>query len=821
MITVLVLFLTAFFYFAVGMFVFSNDWENMLKKRFFYLCLIIFGWSMITGAMNIVSDPVQANSMRILATPFWSFIHPFFLYFIFHLSGREEILNTRFRKFLFYMPAVICILVYGILYTPAPEMLTRESYGWAAELWKGKGFIYDHYLDIMYLLTFSISFYFLAMTYRRAMMERERKASRNLMIGIFVSLLLGGVMDLLLPQLVDIPLLRLGPVYMFPAILSAFYSIVRYNYMDINPRNVLIKILQTMEEGLILTEGDGQITYVNREAMRLLDRYRELEHMRIEDVLPEAAGSPKDRFMDLETTVVRPDQREVPVYVSKSTLRDEWDDVLGVVFVFRDMTAIRDAHNELRKMNENLEQMVSERTLKLQEMNDHLKEVLDNRRAMQSTINRLSNYDLLTNLPNRNLLVNELTKWISEQAQSNGNLAVLYFDINRFRLVNESLGHSAGDKVLADVAMRLKKIFSMDELIARMGADEFVVVIRDYRDMEEVDSVIAKVKGIFEEEFSVLEKSIFCRTSMGIALYPNDAEDAEGLLKSADMAMHKAKDTDYSAHRYVSNEMKEEVKRDFRIRNDLVDGLRNGDLELYYQPQVDCTTGLIIGNEALIRWNHKELGFLSPGIFIPIAERYGLMSDLDDFVMMEAARQNKAWADAGILYERVSVNLSPKLFMSDDLIDKVKYVLEETGLSPSLYELELTEGVLLGDIDKTIAIIEKLHNMGVRISIDDFGTEYSSLNYLKMLPVDRLKIAKPFVDGIQNNTVDEAIIDAIVVLANKIGMELIAEGVEEHNQMIYLRDKGCRQIQGYYYYKPMSVKDLEEQGVFAINEYKR
>lgn len=821
MITVLVLFFAAFFYLVVGMVVYSNDWDNMLKKRFFYLCLIAFGWSTITGAMNIVSDPVQANSMRILATPFWSLLHPFFLYFIFHLSGKEEFLQTRLRKFLFYLPAVICIAVYAVIYMPAPELLARESYGWATGLWKNQGFIYDHYLDIMYLFSFSVSLYLLIASHRRATMERERKASRNMIGGIFVSLLFGGVMDLFLPHLVDVPLARLGPIYLFPAIMTAFYSIVRYNYMDINPRNVLIKILQTMEEGLILTEGDGKITYVNREAMRLLDRYRELENMNIADVMPEVAGSKKDRFMDLEATVQRPDRKEIPVYVSKSTLRDEWDDVLGVVFVFRDMTAIRDAHNELRQMNENLEKMVSERTAKLQEMNDHLKEVLDNRRAMQSTINRLSNYDLLTNLPNRILMVNELTKWIAEQEKVRGNLAVIYFDINRFRLVNESLGHSAGDKVLSDIALRLKKIFALNELIARMGADEFVVVIRNYRSMEEVDGVVAKIMGIFEEEFLVMEKTILCRTSIGIALYPGDATDAEGLLKSADMAMHKAKEFDYSTHRYVSNDMKEEVKRDFRIRNDLVDGLKNGDLELYYQPQVDCTTGLIVGNEALIRWNHKELGFLSPGIFIPIAERYGLMHELDDFVMFEAARQNKAWVDAGLLEERVSVNLSPKLFMSDSLLDKVQEVLSKTGLSPSLYELELTEGVLLGDIEKTIMIIEKLHKMGVRISIDDFGTEYSSLNYLKMLPVDRLKIAKPFVDGIQSNNVDEAIIDAIVVLAKKIGMELIAEGVEEHNQMMYLRDKGCHQIQGYYYYKPMSVKDLEEQGVFAINGYKR
>lgn len=817
----LLLFSISLYYLIVATSVVIDDKDNYLKYLFHRVCIFAFGWTILIFFVNISGTKEEAHIFRVLTIPTYSLLYPSFLHFVLELTGRKKYVDTNLKKFLLYLPWLFSIVIYGLIYPYTPEMNVKGRFGWHFVEYHDKGLFYDGYFIVVFATYILYSIYCLIKYTLKIEVERERRAARNVLVGIVFSGTIGVISDYILPRILNDPMPRLGAILLFPAVALSHYSILRYDFMEMNLQNVLAKVLQTVDEAIILVDKDNLIVYSNMCSKKFMPENTSVIGQNIYEILDLKEFDKRKEITDQETTLSNNKGEMISIFLSKSTLRDEWDDIIGIVYVFRDISMIKKAHSDLQLLNEELESRIDERTKELNELNNNLRNELEAREKMQNKIDRLSYYDSLTNLPNRVLLINELDASIKDNRGIEKNIALLYFDIDRFKLINETLGNSIGDSVLIEVAHRLERAFNKKYLVARMGADEYVVIVKEFSDMKVVEDAISKIKAIFNQNFKIQGKDVSLNVSIGVAIYPIDAKNAESLLKNADLAMHKAKELPENSHRFVSIDMKHEIKKDFRIRNDLKEGLKNGDLELYYQPQVDSQSGYIIGNEALIRWNHKEMGFMSPGVFIPVAEKYGLMNELDDFVMDQAIKQNKMWQDKGILKAPVSINLSPKQFMSDLLVEKVQDSLEKYGMEPKFIEIELTESVLLGDISKTISIITDLNKLGVKISIDDFGTEYSSLNYLKMLPANRLKIAKAFIDGINKNVTDEAIIDSIVVLTDKIGIDLIAEGVEEYEQMLYLRNKGCTAIQGFYYYKPMSVSEIEEQSIFEINSYKR
>jgi diguanylate cyclase (GGDEF)-like protein len=426
-------------------------------------------------------------------------------------------------------------------------------------------------------------------------------------------------------------------------------------------------------------------------------------------------------------------------------------------------------------------------------------------------------YDSLTRLPSRNYLFQKLYEFID--TNSDFRFALLFLDLDRFKTVNDSLGHTAGDQLLAMVAERLNSCIADGGLVARLGGDEFAILLTTYAQVEEVESKANQILHELSEPFIIDGKELFCTVSIGISVYPTNGHSAEMLIQHAESAMYLAKDQGRNQFQFYTPQLRESAAERMELENSLRRAMGKNEFYLLYQPKVDIKTNQIIGMEALLRWNHGKKGLISPSKFIPVAEETGLIVPIGDWVLRHACAQNKAWQDAGFKPLCVAVNLSARQFQRQNLPSVVRKILDETGLEPQWLELEVTESILMQNIDKTVATLHELKAMGVRISIDDFGTGYSSLNYLKRFPIDTLKIDQSFVRDIANDPDDAAIVTAVISLAHTMKLKVIAEGVETIDQLEFLRHKNCDKMQGYFYSKPLVVDaftDLlrRESGVY-------
>ncbi|MGE5514293.1 MAG: putative bifunctional diguanylate cyclase/phosphodiesterase [Bacteroidota bacterium] len=416
-----------------------------------------------------------------------------------------------------------------------------------------------------------------------------------------------------------------------------------------------------------------------------------------------------------------------------------------------------------------------------------------------------ASHDTLTKLANRHTVMESLGDAIVRAELGGHRLAALFLDVNRFKDVNDSFGHAAGDDLLRQVARRLKGCVRASDIIGRLGGDEFVVVLPNIQDPSGAVACVEKILYAFSEPFSVAERDLYCSTSIGVALYPDDADTAEQLLSSADAAMYhcKAGGRTYS---FYDHDMNRQAVERVNLENDLRHAIAERQFRLHYQPKLDARTRRIVGAEALIRWSHPERGAVSPALFIPVAERAGLVGAIGDWALSEACYQMKLWREQGLDFGCVSVNLSPAQFHDAGLKEKVERALALNGLDPSALELEITETMMATEVDRAIAILTQLGSMGVRMSIDDFGTGYSSLAYLKLFPVDTLKIDRAFVMELPGNGMDGAIVASIVALATNLGFDVIAEGVETREQADYLLSKGVTAMQGYLFSPPVDAE---------------
>ncbi|WP_321800133.1 EAL domain-containing protein [Caballeronia sp. J97] len=434
----------------------------------------------------------------------------------------------------------------------------------------------------------------------------------------------------------------------------------------------------------------------------------------------------------------------------------------------------------------------------------------------QEELEYQANYDTLTRLPNRNLLKDRLQHAIETARRRETKIAVVFMDLDGFKNVNDSLGHSVGDRLLAVIAERLARSARSSDTVARHGGDEFVVVLPDLTDEAGLIAWMERTRAAISEPVWLDDTELYVGCSMGASLYPQDGDDAETVMKKADIAMYRAKDMGRNTYQFYQPEMNASVGARMNLERRLRRALRDGEFLLHYQPQVDMTTRQIVGIEALVRWHDPEQGLVSPASFIPVAEESGLIGPLSEWVLREACRQNKAWQDAGLPPARVSVNLSARHFQQRDIARLVTSVLEETGLAPRYLELELTESAIMRNAEEAITMLSELSALGIGIAIDDFGTGYSSLSYLKRFPVHRLKIDRSFVADIGSSGDDETITSAIIALAHSLELQVIAEGVETHAQHDFLRERDCDEMQGYLFSRPMpheAIPGLLQQGV--------
>lgn len=446
----------------------------------------------------------------------------------------------------------------------------------------------------------------------------------------------------------------------------------------------------------------------------------------------------------------------------------------------------------------------------------------------EEKIKLLAYYDSLTKLPNRLLFMDRLKHEIDIAKRSKISMAVFFLDLDEFKKINDTFGHAAGDELLVEVSQRLQKHLRKSDTIgrpgevisfvhplarehfARLGGDEFTLIIPNLSDNKFSTTVAEKVVKLFKEPFHIAGKEMYISTSIGIAIYPDSGHDVETLLKNADTAMYNAKNMGKNTFRYYSPSMNSKAMERINLENKMRRAIQNEEFLLHYQPLYEIQTGRLAGAEALIRWNSKEMGMVSPADFIPLAEETGMIIPIGKWVIRTACAQARKWHIQGFDDLRIDINLSPRQFYDASLVDKIKSTLETTGIDPGLVELEITESAMMHDSDKMLHILNRLKETGLKISLDDFGTGYSSLTYLKKFPIDTLKIDQSFIRGADLKGDDGAIISAIIAMCHQLKIKVVGEGVETEESLNFLKEKKCHLAQGYFFSRPLPVHDFQK-----------
>jgi diguanylate cyclase (GGDEF)-like protein/PAS domain S-box-containing protein len=429
----------------------------------------------------------------------------------------------------------------------------------------------------------------------------------------------------------------------------------------------------------------------------------------------------------------------------------------------------------------------------------------------QQAIEHQATHDNLTGLANRTLLHDRISQAIAFARRSSRSVAVMLLDLDHFKHVNDAYGHSAGDDLLKEVAARLRLCVRESDTVARLGGDEFVIVLADLVQPEDVEGIAAKITDALARPIGIGEREAYVGASIGISIYPRDGEHGEILLRNADMAMYRVKEHGRNSVRLFSPEMATMAIERFDMEGALRRAMERNELLLHYQPKIDLATRRIVGAEALVRWQHPQIGLVHPNEFIPLAEETGLVVPLGAWVMKEAMRQHMAWRAAGLPPIKLSINLSARQFRLENLPDLVEAALKETGASAEAFIFELTESMVMQDAERALSVMHALKQLGIALSLDDFGTGYSSLSYLRRFPIDEVKIDRSFVRDLHHDPDDAAIAAAVVALAHSLGLRVVAEGVELEAQVTVLEKLGCGEVQGFFFGRPLAVEDFEER----------
>lgn len=545
--------------------------------------------------------------------------------------------------------------------------------------------------------------------------------------------------------------------------------------------------LNSIGDAVISTDVAGNVTYLNVVAERMTgwsqaeskgqpftDVFRIVDGVTRETLrnpMEFAIQENKPVGLSMDSVLIRRDGVEASIEDSAAPIRDRGGHVTGAVIVFHDVSAAR---------------------------------------SMVLKMSHLAQHDYLTDLPNRLLLNDRLTQAISLARRSRKQLAVLFLDVDRFKNINDSLGHLIGDKLLQSVSRRLTTCMRGSDTVSRQGGDEFVVLLADVEHAEAAGYSASKILAALAEKHCIAEHDLHVTLSIGISVFPGDGEDAETLLKNADAAMYHAKENGRNNYQFFKQDMNDRAVERHSLEGSLRQALARQEFVLHYQPKVNLETGEITGAEALIRWLHPVRGLLFPKQFVPIAEDSGLIVPIGQWMLREACRQAQAWQNAGLRPTPIAVNISAVEFRREDFLADIRDILSDTGLDSRYLEIELTESVLVQDVESTMAVLHGLKALGVQLAIDDFGTGYSSLSYLRQFPIDTLKIDQSFVRDIAAGNGDATIVSAVIGLGNNLKLRVIAEGMETRKQLTFLQAEHCEEGQGFYFSPPVDAGAFAE-----------
>ena len=585
------------------------------------------------------------------------------------------------------------------------------------------------------------------------------------------------------------------------------------------------KLLRASADGILITDATHNIMVVNETFCNFFRRQRhEIIETNIFSLLEQLYSEWPARWTEMvnrvhcETSCCNVEfklitqMREMRCFsVNASVLEQVANEDAGVIIsIWREVTEFKKTAEELKTLNRYLEQRVATRTAALITKNVELQSEIAARKQVEEKVEHVTLHDTLTALPNRVLFGDRLCLALAQVRRTEKMAAVICLNLDRFKIVNETLGHNQGDLLLQGVAGRLKGCVREDDTIARLGGDEFAIVLSGLTHVDHVHTLANKILIAMKQPYIINEHELYVKTSMGISLYPNDGDNAEILLKNADIAMHHMREHGGNNYTFYVSAMYSKSFAAMILERDIHRALERKEFVVYYQPQVNVDKCQIVGMEALVRWQHPHRGLISPVEFLPFAEETRMITSIDEMVLHTVCLQNKAWMDKGFNPVPVAVNLSAHTFQQNNLIEMITSVLKETGMPPHLLELEITEGAAMQNLELTIYNLHKLRALGIQIALDDFGTGFSSLFYLKKFPINRLKISQHFVRDLTTDQNDKMIVGAVIALAHSLKFGVIAEGVETNEQLDFLKQQHCTDIQGYLFHKPLSMAMFEE-----------
>jgi diguanylate cyclase len=801
--------------FLLGLYVFRANRHACANRIFLLMCVTLCFWGL--GYTFTISAPSAAAAMhwRAFSALGWCFFYSVFVWFAISFTEPKGWLTHPAVSYAIHLPGLIFFLYNVAL---PPDHFTHTEWGWVY-LYKEE--VAWQAAFIAYYTTYAMTAFWLIYRWgRRADNIRAQKQAQIIVRTMLSVYVLAVPFDTYLP-LFGYPVLPMAILLSTIFVAGISYAIMRYKLLTLNFDTAADQILQRMIDPVLLVGTDTVIREVNASFVELTGFHerelvgRQLSHILTGQTSAEIAWmlSPKSKGKKTEVllaTIIP--AVTVPCLLSYKILQDEFGADLGLIVLLHDIGERKRYEERLKQANDELEIKVRERTAELAQSNLSLQQEVLDRAAAEMQAVYAANFDMLTGLPNRRQFCDTANKAIENAEVFGDSLAIVFFDLDNFKTLNDSFGHSHGDLALEKVARRLRSIIGANERLSRIGGDEFLLLIEGFNQKEFRAVVLQKVayfKQLFEKPFSINGRESFLSVSMGVAFYPEDGRDADTLIKNADIAMYAAKRNGKNDYRFSSALMKKIVLEKNQIRHQLFRALEKNEFELYYQPQINLKTRKISGVEALLRWRVEQGEMIPPGQFIPIAEETGLIVPIGSWVMNQACAQLRRWHQQGFGFLTMAINLSARQLRECDFEEQVKFCLAKTGVAPQRVEFEITESLAWAKNAKMASVLQQLKKTQVAIAVDDFGTDYSSFMTIKSVPINRLKIAQPFISGIGMNKKDEAIVGSIIELAHTLNLTVIAEGVEKISELDYLIRKGCDEVQGYYFHRPMTADKME------------
>ncbi len=778
---------------VIGIFVLLNNRKAPANRSFFALIVAINIWSAGLAVATIAPDIVTCETWRRVSSFGWGPAYAIILHFILNITGRDTLLKKRWFRLLLYLPAVVCIFAFAIPsgLNGTPYNLHRTEFGWV-------NVADNNFWDLFfyaYYVSYTVSGLALLVQWGKKSSDRNIKMqSRAVFLSFIVTLVLATITDVFIS---NIP--QIAPIIFLLPIIVIYRTIMKYGLIvhdTNNKKNRFLSIVSIVILYVILSFLQIRLTVVaSTYRLGILDGYTLRGLITQLQMLLSIYMVLKEEKAGFIATVLINGGNLLTSLGSafRSGSAAPLPGTISCLVTFLMITLI---WIYKKKTAENIQEINKQR---------------NNLEISEKKLYQMAFYDSLTGLHNKDWFVEQLSQSIRTARRNACLLGVIFLDLDAFKSINDSMGHPTGDSVLKMTATRLSSCLREEDTIARFGGDEFLIMVTNISKMEDLKRVTDRIMHVFEDYMSVQDIEYYMTASAGVAVYPIDGEDPETLIKNADIAMYRAKIGGKNQCIYCSPTMKEETIVKMKLTNSLYRALDRSELYLHYQPQIKVETQEIIGFEALLRWNNKEYGMVPPDIFIPMAEQTGLIRPIGLWVIKMACEQFKTFRNSFDKDIFVSINLSIEQLKDNSIAEKIRKILSDTEMNVKNIQIEITESIAFNEDPHILERLKDIRNLGISVSIDDFGKGYSSLNRLKTFPIDLLKIDMDFVRGITSESQkDRAIIKSIIQIAKNLRIEVLAEGVETKEQYAYLKDNGCDIIQGYYFYKPMPASEVEK-----------